>query len=244
MSQSTKSPATETGTEAAFDWWTYTGPAGVGIAAVGILAFVAIAAASGLSASPAVWYIARAAGITTYLLLWLSVVSGLAMSMKLRIAGIDQPLLMPIHRLATELSLAFLVLHMASMAVDATVALGMGGVLIPFMSSVRQPWTDLGIISAYLLVGIAASFGVRNYIGSQVWRRIHYLTFPLWLIALVHGIGAGTDTGTVWGAAIYIATADVVLYLTTVRLLSRPERGRSKADGKASPAKATAGATR
>lgn len=221
------------------DWWAWSGPLGLLLATLAVLALVLLAAATGLSPSPAVWYVTRAAGMTTYLLLWLSVVSGLAMSLRLKVGPVDQPLLMAIHRLATELSLAFVALHLLSVAVDPTVSVGMLGVLFPFMSDVRQPWTDLGIISAYLLVGIAASFGVRGLIGTQTWRRIHYLSFPLWIIALVHGIGAGSDTGTLWAALVYIVTADAVLFLTALRLFSR----KSRRPATPSPAAASSRAT-
>lgn len=229
MSTSTNPVHTQTVKESKFNWWDYAGPLGIGAASLGLLSVVTLIAIAGLSISPLIWYLARAAGMTTYVLLWLSVVSGIAMSMRLKLPGIDQALLLPIHRLSTELSLVFLVLHGVSLAFDPTVSLGMLGVVLPFMSSIRQPWTDIGIISAYLLVGITASFGVRTYIGSQTWRRLHFLTFPLWLLAVVHAIGAGSDSGTLWAALIYLLTIDVLVFLVAMRILTRQPRRQSAA---------------
>ena len=188
-----------------------------GAAILAVLAM--IATLTGLSISPVIWYIARASGLTTYLLLWLAVVTGLGLTTRqLGIVG-DPGIIMQLHRLATDLAIAGIAIHVLSIAFDPTVEIGMLGVLVPMVSPVRQPWADLGILAAYGLIGIALSFTARRWIGKEGWRALHYLTFGFWAMALAHGIGAGTDTTTIWAVALYILTATSVIFLLTYRIL-------------------------
>ncbi len=185
---------------------------------------VLIAALTGLSISPAIWYVARSSGLTTYLLLWLSVVTGIGLTARVFGSLGDPGIILQLHRFATDLAIAGTVLHILSVAFDPTVEIGMLGALVPFVSPVRQPWADLGIVTAYGLIGISLSFALRTWIGNKHWRALHYLTFGFWVTALAHGIGAGTDTGTVWAAAMYLLTATSVVLLLSYRILRRDQR--------------------
>ena len=147
--------------------------------------------ATGASLSPLTWYLARASGFTLYLLLWLSVVSGLGMTTRLLPSPGGPGGMWALHRITSDLSIILLVLHLVSLALDPSVALGILGVLVPFVSDVRQPWTDLGIVAGYGMIAVSASFSVRHLIGWRAWRWLHVGSLPLWLIALAHGIGPG-----------------------------------------------------
>jgi hypothetical protein len=186
-------------------------------------------AASGLSISPAVWYVARASGFTAYLLLWLAVVAGLGLTTRLLDFVGGPALVLPLHRFITELGVSALALHIVAVALDPTVAIGLGGALLPFSSAVRQPWTDLGILTAYGFVLVAASFAFRGLLGRRGWRRLHFLAFPLWGTATIHGIGAGTDSSAPWAIALYLATTALVVFLSLFRLLTRGARQHGQA---------------
>jgi predicted ferric reductase len=114
---------------------------------------------------------------------------------------------------------------MLALALDPSVALGSLGVLIPFISDVRQPWTDLGIISAWGMIVLTLSYAVRHYTGKHGWRILHYSAFPLWMIALMHGIGAGSDSRQFWAIGMYVVTSASVVFLTMYRILRIGRRG-------------------
>lgn len=213
MQNSLPSPDTETGD--------LTGPAGIAMVAAGILGLVAGSALVGSSLSPWTWFLARASGFSLYLLFWLSVVSGLGLTAKLRGRSGGRALVWLGHRFTTELAFVFLALHVLSLAFDPTARLGAAGVLLPFQSDLRQPWTDIGILTAWGLIGITLSFSARRFIGQRGWRLLHYTSFPLWVMGLAHGLGSGSDTIQPWAMAIYSGTAVVVLALTLYRLLRR-----------------------
>ena len=201
-------------------------PVGLIVISTAMLGLLVGTATIGTSLSPLTWYLARASGLTLYLLLWLSVVSGLAMTTKhpSMLAGGGKSWLT--HHVTSDLAIVMLGLHMLSLAFDPSVPLSLPGVLLPFTSDVRQPWTDLGILAAWGLLAIIGSFAIRGLLGRRGWAILHRLTFPLWAVALAHGIGAGSDSHEIWAAAFYGLTTAAVVYLALYRLLRRRVRGQ------------------
>jgi hypothetical protein len=79
----------------------------------------------------------------------------------------------------------------------------------------------LGIVAMYLALAIALSVYIRPRIGYSWWRRLHYVTFAVYALTLVHGIATGSDTRTWWGIAIYGGSVLLVTALLW-RRLARP----------------------
>ncbi len=199
--------------------WILLGPLGVLAVALGLAALLVLLGLIGLSPSPLTWYLARASGLTLYLLLWLSLVSGLGLTTRLLDLLGGRRVVWELHSLATELAYSFLALHVLSLAADPSVPLGATGVLLMSQTSVRQPWTDIGIVTAYGFIVVAASFSLRRFIGRAAWRALHYVTFPLWAMALSHGLGAGSDATRPWAILLYATTTGLVAFLGSIRLL-------------------------
>jgi predicted ferric reductase len=70
-----------------------------------------------------------------------------------------------------------------------------------------------------LFAALALTNRCRKRPPYRFWRRAHYLNFAVWCLALVHGIGAGTDSRTAWGLLLYASSAGAVLGLTVWRAL-------------------------
>jgi predicted ferric reductase len=134
--------------------------------------------------------------------------------------------IMSLHAFATRLAYGLLALHMLSLLIDQTMPFNLSQMLVPFSSSWHEPWTGLGVISAWLLVIIGASFSVRRLIGYRAWRALHALALPLYVVALLHGIGSGSDASTFWVQMMYAATAGTVLFLALFRLFQGNRRLR------------------
>jgi predicted ferric reductase len=195
-----------------------TAPAALIVVAAGIAGMITAATLTGASLSPLVWYVARAAGFTLYLLLWLSVVTGLGLTTKLLDLLGRRDEIWLVHRFTTELAFVFLALHVMALALDPSVALGALGTLLPFTSQIRQPWTDIGILTGWGMIGLALSFSLRRLLRQRGWRLLHYAAFPLWGMALAHGIGAGSDSQHLWAIFLYLSTTATVLFLSFYRL--------------------------
>jgi DMSO/TMAO reductase YedYZ heme-binding membrane subunit len=88
--------------------------------------------------------------------------------------------------------------------------------------------TAVGIVSAELLAAIAITNKLRRRLPHPFWRRVHYLNFAVWLLALVHAIAAGTDRDTRGRCRFYLSCIGLVTGLTAWRVLQfRPEFLRS-----------------
>jgi sulfoxide reductase heme-binding subunit YedZ len=72
----------------------------------------------------------------------------------------------------------------------------------------------------YLVLAIWVSTLLRRVIGYAWWRRLHGLAFVLYGFAFLHGVGAGSDSGTTWGAAIYFGSLTLIGALTVWRVIA------------------------
>jgi len=189
--------------------------AGVSLLVAGV---VGAAVLTGRSASPMTWYLARSSGLAMYLLLWVSYMLGLGLATGWP-RGAGRVTAHSLHGFATRLAYGFLALHVLSLVADPFVDFGLRQVTVPFASGGREPWTGLGVVAMWLLLGIGTSVAVRRAIGYPVWKALHWLTYPLFLLALAHGVGAGTDTGAPWAAAMYLATGASAVCFTLYRIL-------------------------
>ena len=164
-----------------------------------------------------IWYIARAGGILAYVLLSASVILGLLLSGRSRLPGWPRFALEDVHRFVGMLAGAFIVIHGGALFLDSYMPFSLTNLLVPGTDSYRPVSVAFGVIAAELLAALALTNHYRKLLSHRFWRRAHYLNFAVWVLALVHGIAAGTDRATVWALALYIGTASVVAGLTASR---------------------------
>src|SRR5690348_10474080 len=134
------------------------------------------------------WDIARAGGITAYLLMALAVILGLALSLHLQAPRWPRLINNELHNFISLLSLVFVVVHVLAVWIDPFTKFGWADVFIPFLSTYRTFWLALGIIGLYLGIAVGISTWLRPRIGYQWWRRLHYLTFALFILVTLHSI--------------------------------------------------------
>ena len=171
------------------------------------------------------WYATRGAGAVSLVLLTGVVVLGIAGALRWQIAGWPRFLTTSFHRNLSLLSLVFLSIHIVTAVVDPFTALGWTAAVIPFLSPYRRLWLGLGVVATDLLLAIAVTSLLRRLIGHKVWRLIHWLAYACWPIAVVHGIGTGSDTTFLWMLAIDAASVLSVLAAVAWRLSVRPAAG-------------------
>ena len=165
------------------------------------------------------WDTARAGGFTSYLLLTLSVLLGLALSLRWQPRWWPRLISYELHVWVTALSFIFLGVHIFASWIDPFTRFGLGELLIPFVSHYRPLWMALGIVALYLSLAVTLSLFVRRQIGYTWWLRLHELSFVVWALATVHGLATGSDTRTIWGIELYIISSVLVCGLLLVRLL-------------------------
>jgi methionine sulfoxide reductase heme-binding subunit len=160
--------------------------------------------------SPTVWYLARASGITAYLVLSGSVIAGTLMSARVRFTW-PRFAVEELHRFMTMLTGVFIIVHGGSLLLDRVVPISLGQELVPFASPYRPLAVGLGTTAAELMAAVGLTNLIRGRLPRRIWRRAHYLTIAVWAFASVHGVLAGSDRGDPWFAGIVASAACAVL---------------------------------
>src|SRR5664279_4719279 len=129
------------------------------------------------STTEAVWYMIRATGIVSLVLLTLTTVLGLLSAARVRTRRWPAFAQVDLHKRATLLALVFLALHVIGAVVDSYVHVGLVSVVVPFTSSFQPLWTGLGALAVDLLAAVAISSALRRRIAPDLWRRLHWLAY-------------------------------------------------------------------
>jgi len=103
--------------------------------------------------------------------------------------------------------------------VDTFVGIGPVGALVPFLSSWKPVPAALGTLAFYLAAALVLSSYLQRRIGYKAWRMFHYAGFGAWVLALIHGFTAGSDTGLAGVQLMYWATAGAVVFVTAYRMM-------------------------
>lgn len=177
-----------------------------------------------LSASPAIWYAARASGVAAYVVLSLVVSLGLALGGKAQTRRWPRFSVEEVHRFGGLLVGSLIGVHVLAIAADSFLPFSLTQLLVPFTSSYRPLWTGLGIAAAELLLALAITNHYRRRLPYRFWRRAHYLNFAVWAFASLHGLMAGTDRGAAWLAVLYGVSVATVLMLLLWRFGPRELR--------------------
>ena len=173
----------------------------------------------GAAGPSAYWYLTRGTGAVSLVLLTVSVVLGVLGSLRFAAAprwprfAIDA-----LHRDVSLLAIAFLVIHLITSVLDSFAPIKLTDVVIPFVSSYRPLWMGLGALSFDLLVALVITSLVRRRLGYRAWRAIHWLAYASWPIAVLHGLGTGSDTKAWWMLGLTVVCVLAVVFAAWVRI--------------------------
>ena len=81
---------------------------------------------------------------------------------------------------------------------DAFAPISLIDAVVPFAGSYRPFWLGLGAIAFDLLMAVTITSMLRQRMGYASWRAVHWLTYASWPIALLHGLGTGSDVNSTW----------------------------------------------
>ena len=165
------------------------------------------------------WYTARSSGIVAWAMLTASVVYGLALSTRAFGAKPRPNWLLDVHRFLGGAAVVFTGAHLLSLVLDTFVTFGPIELLVPFASEYRPSAVAWGVVGFYLLAAVEITSLLRAHLSKRAWRATHFLSFPLFVVATVHALTAGTDNDTTALRAAVFAGAAAVAALTAVRTL-------------------------
>jgi methionine sulfoxide reductase heme-binding subunit len=182
------------------------------------------------------WYVTRAAGLTGYFLMWLSMAWGLAIANKILHPAVEGSFTYDFHEFLSLLGIGFILLHVIVLLFDGFLPFSVPQTVIPFIDTYRPFWVGLGIIGFYLFLLVTVTFYMRKTIGMRAFRSIHALSLLGYLGATLHGLFAGTDSALWMTKLLYALTFIVIVFLTAYWLIIVGLNKREKAEAAAKAA--------
>ena len=147
-----------------------------------------------VSHGTALWYLTRATGLVSLVLLSGTVILGIISSVGWTAHRWPRFLSQAVHRNLSLFCLALIGIHIVTTVADGFVPIGYLDAFVPFLTPYRPLWIGLGALTFDMLLAVAITSGLRRRIGTRTWRGVHYLAYVCWPIAVLHGLGSGTDT--------------------------------------------------
>jgi len=139
------------------------------------------------------WFATRSTGIAALVLLTASMVLGILTSSRYARPSLPRFVTMGLHRNVSLLVLVFLGLHIVTTVVDSFAPISWTDALLPFAGTYRPFWLGLGALSFDLLIALTVTSLLRGRLGYRTWRWVHWTSYGCWPIAVMHGLGTGTD---------------------------------------------------
>jgi predicted ferric reductase len=178
-----------------------------------------------ITSSTPLWYATRATGLVALVLLTASMALGLLSSVRFQRPAWPQFVTLGLHRNLALLALGFTAVHVLTTVLDSFVSIPLQDAFIPFISSYRPIWVGLGAIALDLMLALIITSLLRARMGLRSWRVVHWTAYLCWPVAVLHGLGTGTDTPVRW---VLVLTACCVLAVTALTLwrlaLAWPDR--------------------
>jgi sulfoxide reductase heme-binding subunit YedZ len=167
----------------------------------------------------AYWYLTRATGVVSLVLLTAILVLGVmgplrfASNPRWPRFAIDS-----MHRDLSLLAIVFIALHVIFSVADGFAPISLVDGLIPFHSAYRPLWLGLGTVGFDLMLALVITSLVRRRLGYRAWRAVHWLAYACWPIAVLHGLGTGSDSRQLWALAVTFLCIGVVSLAIIARL--------------------------
>jgi sulfoxide reductase heme-binding subunit YedZ len=178
------------------------------------------------------WYLTRASGAVALILLTLALVVGVAAIGRVATRRWPRFAVDGVHRTSSMLALAFLALHIVTAALDSFAPISLVDAVVPFVGTYRPLWLGLGATAFDLLLAVAVTSVLRVRLGHRAWRAVHWLAYAAWPIAILHGLGTGSDVRQGWMTAVYVGCAGAVVITVMIRLgLGWPDHARWRLAG-------------
>jgi methionine sulfoxide reductase heme-binding subunit len=168
--------------------------------------------------SGAAWYLMRASGVVSLLLLTVVFVLGIATVRHWRPPRLPGFATVGLHRSVSLLAVVFLSAHVVTAIVDPYAAVGPAAVVVPFVAGRSAFWVGMGALSLDLTAALIVTSLVRARLGFRGWRAVHRLAYLSWPLAIGHSLGVGSDSGTLWLQALAVGCVSAVVAAVGWRL--------------------------
>jgi hypothetical protein len=158
-------------------------------------------------------------GVLTLVSLSITIMVGLVSTDRLVLSIRQRVLLQSAHRTTGVIAVTALVAHVWTKFMEEHISVI--DIFIPFLYSGNRVYVGLGTLSGWVMILVMWTGLARaRFIGRGkpwMWRSIHSISYLMWPLALIHGLGAGRPAAT-WVTVSYIVCVLGVLIGLAVRL--------------------------
>ncbi|MGE7090668.1 ferric reductase-like transmembrane domain-containing protein [Lysinibacillus sp. NPDC048646] len=130
-----------------------------------------------------------------------------------------------IHINAGWLGLLTVIAHMLVLVLDNYEPYTLIEILIPFLADYQTIASGLGTIAFYLflIVLMTSDVWIRT-MRRSIWKNIHFLVLPAWLLSLIHGVLIGSDTANGLIIIFYMVSAGFTLAILLARTIGHRKK--------------------
>lgn len=143
--------------------------------------------------SEAFWALGRASGVVLLVLMTITMLLGLLTRSGRPLLTLPRFGVLLSHRNVALLSVVFLAVHVGTLLLDPYAQLHLVDVVVPFLAAKSPLAVGLGTAAFDLMLAITITAVLRRWLGRQMFRAVHWASYLLWPIALLHGISNGSD---------------------------------------------------
>lgn len=177
----------------------------------------------------ALWYLARATGLVSLVLFTASLCLGVVARSGRAVPLLGRAGVADLHRTAALTAVGLVVVHVTTLFFDPYAGLRLIDVVVPGLGTYRPLWLALGTMAFDLLLVITVVSMLRNRVGPRVFHLVHLGVWAMWPIALLHGLGTGTDAAQPWAIGLVAGCVGAVASTLAWRLHgSYAERGHRR----------------
>jgi DMSO/TMAO reductase YedYZ heme-binding membrane subunit len=164
------------------------------------------------------WYLTRASGAVALVLLTVSVCLGILGPLRFSAPRWPRFAVDSLHRDVSLAGVALIVVHVVTTVLDGFAPINLVDGLIPFLSPYRPLWLGLGTLSFDLILALVVTSLLRRRLGYGAWRAIHWLAYVSWPVAVLHGLGTGSDVKQWWMLLLTVICIAGVLIAVLARI--------------------------
>jgi|GEM_PF-628001 Ferric reductase like transmembrane component. len=186
------------------------------------------------------WYVTRATGFVAWALLAIAVLWGLFITNKTLTRSTAPAWVLDLHRHLGGLGVVFVAVHVGALPLDGFTHWGWSDLFVPMSTKWHPGAIAFGIVGMYLLVAIEVTSLLGRRFPKKWWRRVHMLSFPLYVVASIHLFAAGTDAGNGVARWMVVTVSTLVVFLAGTRGLAVAKPRETRTNPRVAAARAQA----
>jgi predicted ferric reductase len=179
--------------------------------------------------SSAFWALGRGTGVVALVLFTVSLVLGIVARSGRPVPWLGRFGTSDLHRTAALTGTGLVAAHVGTLYFDPYAQLRLVDFVFPFLGAYKPLWLGLGTLALDLLGVVTVVSLLRHRVGPKVFKAVHWATYALWPVALMHALGNGTNAGSTWFRALAVVCISAVVTAVGWRLTpSYAHRGWSR----------------